>query len=191
MSNEASKIHCFTFAASCLLRRIVTPAAISLPTKDYQQPSQKDLVRALWDTGATGSVITPEQARRLGLIPASQKQVMGVHGPRLQNVYLVDIYLWPERIRIAAVEVTESGDHKHDFDIIIGMDVITLGDLAITSAEGKTALSFRIPSIEKIDFVAKSRKPRKPATSEKVGRNEPCPCGSGKKYKLCHGRVRR
>lgn len=22
----------------------------------------------------------------------------------------------------------------------------------------------------------------------KVGRNDPCPCGSGKKYKLCHGR---
>jgi preprotein translocase subunit SecA len=21
----------------------------------------------------------------------------------------------------------------------------------------------------------------------KVGRNAPCPCGSGKKYKLCHG----
>ncbi len=24
--------------------------------------------------------------------------------------------------------------------------------------------------------------------SPKVGRNEPCPCGSGKKYKKCHGR---
>jgi len=23
---------------------------------------------------------------------------------------------------------------------------------------------------------------------ERVGRNEPCPCGSGKKYKHCHGR---
>ena len=23
---------------------------------------------------------------------------------------------------------------------------------------------------------------------KKVGRNEPCPCGSGKKYKKCHGR---
>jgi preprotein translocase subunit SecA len=23
---------------------------------------------------------------------------------------------------------------------------------------------------------------------DKTGRNEPCPCGSGKKYKLCHGR---
>jgi preprotein translocase subunit SecA len=24
---------------------------------------------------------------------------------------------------------------------------------------------------------------------EKVGRNDPCPCGSGKKYKACHGRI--
>ena len=24
---------------------------------------------------------------------------------------------------------------------------------------------------------------------EKVGRNEPCPCGSGKKYKNCHGKL--
>ena len=23
----------------------------------------------------------------------------------------------------------------------------------------------------------------------KVGRNEACPCGSGKKYKVCHGRL--
>ncbi|MCU0403959.1 MAG: SEC-C domain-containing protein, partial [Chitinophagaceae bacterium] len=22
----------------------------------------------------------------------------------------------------------------------------------------------------------------------KIGRNDPCPCGSGKKYKQCHGR---
>jgi len=26
-------------------------------------------------------------------------------------------------------------------------------------------------------------------TGRKVGRNEPCPCGSGKKYKQCHGRL--
>ncbi|TFG85997.1 MAG: preprotein translocase subunit SecA [Chromatiales bacterium] len=26
-------------------------------------------------------------------------------------------------------------------------------------------------------------------TGKKVGRNEPCPCGSGKKYKQCHGRL--
>jgi preprotein translocase subunit SecA len=32
--------------------------------------------------------------------------------------------------------------------------------------------------------------PTQPITvEEKVGRNDPCPCGSGKKYKHCHGRV--
>ncbi|RMG83085.1 MAG: preprotein translocase subunit SecA, partial [Bacteroidetes bacterium] len=36
------------------------------------------------------------------------------------------------------------------------------------------------------------RQPAKPQTfkrnEKKVGRNDPCPCGSGKKYKHCHGR---
>ncbi|WP_426422176.1 preprotein translocase subunit SecA [Bradyrhizobium genosp. A] len=32
------------------------------------------------------------------------------------------------------------------------------------------------------------RDPKKPASWGKVGRNEDCPCGSGKKYKHCHGR---
>jgi len=33
-----------------------------------------------------------------------------------------------------------------------------------------------------------SRTPVVKSELEKVGRNEPCPCGSGKKYKACHGR---
>ena len=32
-----------------------------------------------------------------------------------------------------------------------------------------------------------SSRSRKPAVSAKIGRNDPCPCGSGKKYKKCHG----
>jgi len=31
--------------------------------------------------------------------------------------------------------------------------------------------------------------PKNPATWGKVQRNAPCPCGSGKKYKHCHGRL--
>lgn len=31
---------------------------------------------------------------------------------------------------------------------------------------------------------------QEPIKSDKVPRNKPCPCGSGKKYKLCHGAVR-
>ena len=35
---------------------------------------------------------------------------------------------------------------------------------------------------------SKGQKPVRRAAAEAVGRNDPCPCGSGKKYKHCHGR---
>lgn len=36
---------------------------------------------------------------------------------------------------------------------------------------------------------ADERDPNNPETWGRVGRNEPCPCGSGKKFKQCHGRL--
>ncbi len=35
----------------------------------------------------------------------------------------------------------------------------------------------------------KKAKPQPVRVEKKVGRNDPCPCGSGKKYKHCHGKV--
>ncbi|MCE1172392.1 MAG: SEC-C domain-containing protein, partial [Azovibrio sp.] len=32
-------------------------------------------------------------------------------------------------------------------------------------------------------------KPQPAQGEPKVGRNDPCPCGSGKKYKHCHGKL--
>ncbi|MFW6201792.1 MAG: SEC-C metal-binding domain-containing protein, partial [Gemmatimonadota bacterium] len=32
-------------------------------------------------------------------------------------------------------------------------------------------------------------KPQPITTEDEPGRNDPCPCGSGKKYKKCHGAV--
>jgi preprotein translocase subunit SecA len=40
--------------------------------------------------------------------------------------------------------------------------------------------------------IAKEEKvPEQPfvRVGNKVGRNDPCPCGSGKKYKQCHGKL--
>ena len=35
----------------------------------------------------------------------------------------------------------------------------------------------------------RSQQPRNPIIKDKLpGRNDPCPCGSGKKFKNCHGR---
>jgi preprotein translocase subunit SecA len=40
----------------------------------------------------------------------------------------------------------------------------------------------------KKDVFAEEEKKNQPIRAEKVGRNDPCPCGSGKKYKKCCGR---
>ena len=39
-----------------------------------------------------------------------------------------------------------------EYDVVIGMDVICNGDLAITNQDDKTTFSFRIPSVAEIDF---------------------------------------
>ena len=37
--------------------------------------------------------------------------------------------------------------------------------------------------------VAEAPKQRPVRVGQKVGRNDPCPCGSGRKYKHCHGKL--
>ena len=43
------------------------------------------------------------------------------------------------------------------------------------------------PIQNKSSVVQRSTTTRRPVKPKKVGRNDPCPCGSGKKYKHCHG----
>jgi hypothetical protein len=51
------------------------------------------------------------------------------------------------------MEVRASENTVEGCDVLIGMDVITTGDLAITNHNGKTTFSFRAPACEEIDFV--------------------------------------
>jgi preprotein translocase subunit SecA len=39
-----------------------------------------------------------------------------------------------------------------------------------------------------VGAAAPARDPQDPSSWGKIGRNEPCPCGSGKKFKHCHGK---
>jgi uncharacterized protein YecA (UPF0149 family) len=71
------------------------------------------------------------------------------------------------------------------------MDVITRGDFTISNYQGKTVMTFRIPSIEKIDYVQQKSDHSQQIPVKKgiqTGRNAPCPCGSGRKYKHCCGK---
>jgi len=46
------------------------------------------------------------------------------------------------------------------------------------------------PQLEENGEVAVAARPQTQTRKQpKVGRNEPCPCGSGKKYKHCHGKL--
>jgi preprotein translocase subunit SecA len=46
-----------------------------------------------------------------------------------------------------------------------------------------------VPERESMMMGGPSRRRQPVIVGEKVGRNDPCPCGSGKKYKKCHGAV--
>ncbi|MEC5161017.1 preprotein translocase subunit SecA [Janthinobacterium sp. CG_23.3] len=45
------------------------------------------------------------------------------------------------------------------------------------------------PNAAPEDLLAPSAAPGEVAEGMRVGRNDPCPCGSGKKYKACHGKL--
>jgi len=53
---------------------------------------------------------------------------------------------------------------------------------------GEDEMAYANAALAPAGEVAVARNPDKPETWGKVGRNEDCPCGSGKKYKHCHGR---
>ena len=64
-------------------------------------------------------------------------------------------------------------------------------EAAMTPETATTIIKPTEVVIEAFDAAMSGRRPgEKQGTivaTEKVGRNEPCPCGSGKKYKKCHG----
>ncbi len=51
--------------------------------------------------------------------------------------------------------------------------------------EEHTHLGQRLLEVHQHFAPARAARQSRPLTSEKVGRNEPCPCGSGKKHKKC------
>lgn len=62
----------------------------------------------------------------------------------------------------------------------------TRNDPALAQSEPKLRISSSSPIKSKIN--PQDRDPRNAASWGNVGRNESCPCSSGKKYKQCHGR---
>lgn len=192
MQPRAAQVRAFTSSYNRLSNVLANKVQIG-PAFDSslnQPPPTSAEFVAIWDTGATSSVITSTVVRGCGLKPISMAKVHTASGEHVTPVYLVSILL-PNNVAFSQIRVTE-GTIAGEAEVLVGMDIIGQGDFAVSNRDGKTVFSFRVPSLERIDFVK-----QQPATivdntgtpMQRVGRNEPCPCGSGKKYKRCCGQL--
>lgn len=118
-------------------------------------PPERRSYMALWDTGATNCVISRRVASDLALMPVGRVEVQGVGRDGNANLfetnaYLVNIRL-PNKVELAGVRVSEG--EVAGVDVLLGMDVITQGDFAISNRDGQTWWTFRLPSMARFDFV--------------------------------------
>ena len=182
------KIHALARRYPTLVNRIESAAVIINPDTHDELATN-----GIWATGAPKSVITKKAAQKLKLPIREFTDVHGVGGliPDVP-VYLVDIRLNNENIVVRA-RVTECEDLSIDgqIDMLIGMNIIRQGDFAISNYEGKTTMTFRVPSLSCIDYVKEIEDNNRFFKIHEINvRNhvtDKCGCGSGKLYKNCHG----
>jgi predicted aspartyl protease len=127
--------------------RLVIPVSVS-PVSSAQKTSSGTPVEisALWDTGAVVTCITPAVRDRLKLLPFDADDAVmlaGIGGEVPAGFSFVNICL-PHNIEIKSCPVYVL-DLPGDEDMIIGMDIITMGDFAVCNADGKTSFSFVMP----------------------------------------------
>lgn len=169
----------FVTVANGLANRLINDANIGrafnpeenlddLPVQQY---------RALWDTGATNTVVTEKVIVNGSLQPIGITKVLTASGETNSYTYFVSLWL-PHKVCFPNLKVTR-GELGQDIDILIGMDVINRGDFSVTNLDDITTFSFRIPSLERVDYTGQLKP------------DNPCVCGSGKLFKDCHGMAKK
>jgi len=156
MANVKPFHHAFRTNYSGIVNALITECQIALPLAIDQNPQKQFLpFKAIWDTGATNSVITDNVAKKVSLLPTGMAETHGVHGTSQVHTFIVDILL-PNRVCIPNVRVSE-GTLLNDVDVLIGMDIIQLGDFAISNTNGKTIFSYCLPPHKNpVDLLEKS-----------------------------------
>lgn len=106
--------------------------------------NRKQILRvknAVWDTGAVISAISNEYIEKMHLNPINNGVVITSTGQSDCCYYLIDVYLTSGDC-IKAVKVMGLPFKNHDADFIIGMDIISKGNLIIKNENGKTKIDF-------------------------------------------------
>jgi hypothetical protein len=118
-------------------------------------------VRGRLDTGCNVTCLSERLIRTLALAPRERSWSVTSAGERSTLIYYATIVL-PNSIVFPVMDVADFVQVKRDtsrtikpvddFDVLIGMDIITAGDLAISDDAGNTVVSFRRPHGGCIDF---------------------------------------
>ncbi len=108
-------------------------------------------IKAEWDTGVAYSCISNELVNKLGLKPIKTVLLETSDGQIQSNVYTINLVLNKD-LQISIDVNSEVGIEDKGIQCLIGMDVISLGNFAISNYNGKTCFSFRYPSKGLIDF---------------------------------------
>ena len=139
----------FTTRSNVVKNELVNQVGV-LASNLFKLDHTPTTVNALWDTGATHSAITPQLAKKIGLPVIDVTRVSTANGTKRSPVYKIDLIL-PNQVLAPAVRVTEAS--VEGSDMLIGMDIINKGDFAVSNFQGKTWFTFRIPSMEDMDFL--------------------------------------
>ena len=115
------------------------------------------MVKAQWDTGASSSCISHDVVSQLSLTPTGAKYIQTPSGLSQVNTYLVDVIL-PNNVYINDLVVCDSEIGAQGIGMLVGMDVINLGDFAVSNYADKTVFSFRIPSKKTTNYVIEADK---------------------------------
>lgn len=98
---------------------------------------------AAWDTGAEVSIISPRVVKTLGLKSFAETSIMGVGGDEKVGVYKIHVGLPNGFLYEDLIVYCSDID---DYDILIGMDLISQSDFFITNINGNNQFYFRLPA---------------------------------------------
>jgi preprotein translocase subunit SecA len=172
---------------------------VSRNTPDAMRYIEKQVTLQLLDHLWREHLVTLDHLRQvIGLRSFAQRDPLNEYKSEAFELFKSLIERWHEAVtaQIMRVEVVfqqpEAPPPPMQFqhlDPLTGENEMSLGAVneRITAGEFSTATVAAVAVAADTDAPAQERDPQNRSTWGKVGRNEPCPCGSGKKFKHCHG----
>ena len=135
-------------------RSLVTEVEIIDPFNDVNAKH----FSGVWDTGATTTAISQAVIEALKLKPTGKAEVNTASTKETVDTYFIDVKICSGQVGIQKLTVT-GARHLAGCDMLIGMDIISIGDFVICNHGGKTMFSFSVPAHEnKVDLVERSNK---------------------------------